>query len=463
MRFHNTLTRKIEDFVPLDKVVQLYHCGPTVYNYAHIGNLRSYVFADVLRRTLEYSGLEVKQVINITDIGHLTSDADSGDDKMVKGLKRENLPLTLDGLKQLADKFEAAFKEDLKHLNIETPHHFPRATEYLKDEIELVKILEEKGFGYKLSDGIYFDTLRLKDYGKLGGLTPLDESQARVGIEGKRSSRDFVLWKLSHDDRLGFESPWGKGFPGWHIECSAMSRTLLGQPFDIHTGGIDHIPVHHNNEIAQSEAAFDKPLAHYWLHNEFITVSSEKMAKSEDNFITLSTLIDKNISPLAYRYFLLQSHYRTPTSFTWESLEAAENAYKRLMLIMRLLNQQAPSDPGKVSEKYKQMFTEAIENDLNTPEALAVVWKMSRSAGDDISYADTRATLLDFDRVLGLKLNEYVPEVKEIPKEVMILLDERAEARRSKDFKKSDEIRDKIRRLGFEVNDTHKGQEISRI
>lgn len=435
----------------------MYHCGPTVYNYAHIGNLRSYVFADILRRALEYAGYEVTQVINITDIGHLTSDADTGDDKMVKGLKREGLPLTLDGLKQLADKYEKAFKDDLNALNTKTPQHFPRATKYLKQEIELIKILEEKSYAYPLEDGIYFDTGKLPDYGKLGGLTPSDESMVRAGNIEKKNPRDFVLWKLSKDNHLGFESPWGIGFPGWHIECSAMSRELLGQPFDIHTGGVDHIPVHHNNEIAQSEAAYDKPLANYWLHNEFVTISDGKMAKSEGNFITLKTLTEKGFSPLAYRYFLLTAHYRTPVNFSWEALEAAQNAYRKLK---ETLSSLVRAD-GRMDENYKKQFAVAVANDLNTPEALATVWKLAKD--ESVSLADKRATLLNFDKVLGLDLGHNEFEIKEVPEEVQRLLNERESARSSNDYKKADELREQIKNLGFIVEDTSSGQKISKL
>jgi cysteinyl-tRNA synthetase len=398
LKLHNTLTGSVEEFSPIEAgKVKMYHCGPTVYDYAHIGNLRSYVFADILRRTVEYGGNDVTQVINITDVGHLTSDADTGDDKMVKGLKREGLPLTLGGLKELANKYEEAFKQDLKALNIKTPHHFPRATEYLNQEIELAKTLEEKGFAYALADGIYFDTSKLADYGKLGGLTPLAESQARVGAEGKKSPRDFVLWKLSGDEHMGFPSPWGQGFPGWHIECSAMSRDLLGQPFDIHTGGIDHIPVHHNNEIAQSEAAYGTKLANVWLHNEFVRMSDTKMAKSEGTGVTLKTVAEQGFSPLTYRYFLLMAHYRTPVNFTWEALEAANNAFEKLKRFVGPL-----SATGEVDAEYKKQFTEKLENDLNTPQALAVLWTLVKDK--DVSPENKLATLLDFDKVLGLGL-----------------------------------------------------------
>lgn len=462
IRLHNTLSGKVEDFKPLrEGEVGMYHCGPTVYDYAHIGNLRSYVFADIVRRTFEYSGFKVKQVVNITDIGHLTSDADSGDDKMMKGLRRENLPITLDGLKQLADKYEEAFKKDLKALHIETPQHFPRATKYLAQEIDLIKTLKEKGFAYTISDGVYFDTSKDRHYGRLGG-TGGGESRIAPNSE-KKNPKDFVLWKISADNHLGFPSPWGVGFPGWHIECSAMSRALLGQPFDIHTGGIDHIPVHHNNEIAQSESAYGKPLASYWMHNEFVIFGGDKMSKSEGNILTLATLEEKGFSPLAYRYFLLGSHYRTPTNFSYEALEAAQNAYRKLKDFMSQQNFSEKSlversDPRTFQEKVlRDEFTEAIENDLNTPEALAVVWKLIKD--DSISPAEKRAILLDFDKVLALNLNEE--EI--IPENIKALAAELDEAREQKDFETSDKIRQQIEREGYTIKNTSNGSVVSKL
>ncbi|MFH1472976.1 MAG: cysteine--tRNA ligase [bacterium] len=406
LKIHNTLSGELEEFKPLvPSKVGMYNCGPTVYDYAHIGNLRAYVSADIMRRTLEYVGYEVKQVVNITDIGHLTSDANVGDDKMVKGLKRENLPLTLEGLSKLADKYEKAFKDDMKALNIETPHELPRATMCLPSEIELVEKLVEKGYTYETKEGIYFDTSKFPDYGKLGGLTPIDESLTRVGGEDKKNPRDFVLWKFSSDEKLSFPSPWGAGFPGWHIECSAMSRRYLGQPFDIHTGGTDHIPIHHNNEIAQSEAAHNKSLANYWLHVAFLNMDGEKMAKSAGTFLTLNELVDKGHSPLAYRYLLLQSHYRTPTTFTWESLEASSKALEKLQkLVASLLAPSGVEGPegGSVDLAYKAKFVEKLENDFNTPQALAIVWTLAKDK--EVKLEDKRTTLLDFDKVLGLGL-----------------------------------------------------------
>ena len=397
LKIHNTLTGKLEDFKPIKSgEARMYNCGPTVYNHAHIGNLRAYVSADIFRRTLEYEDYKVKQVVNITDIGHLSSNENSGDDKMVKGLKREGLPMTLEGLSKLADKYEGAFINDIKELNIEMPEHLPRATSSLEEEIELIKKLEENGFAYKTNDGIYFDTEKFPNYGKLGGLTPLGEGKTRVESD-KKNPRDFVLWKFSSDEKLGFLSPWGFGFPGWHIECSAMSRKFLGQPFDIHTGGTDHISVHHNNEIAQSEAAYGEPLVNYWLHVAFVILDGEKIAKSAGDFLTLSDLKKKGFSPLAYRYFLLLSHYRTPTNFTWESLQAAQNAYDKLQKLFSSL----PAG-GAIDQAYKAEFVERLENDFNTPQALAVVWTLAKDK--DVRPEDKRATLADFDKVLGLNL-----------------------------------------------------------
>ncbi len=456
---HNTLTQQKEPFEPISAgVVKMYHCGPTVYNFAHIGNLRAYVFADLLRRVFEFAGYQVKQVINITDIGHLTSDADEGDDKMVKGLKREGFPLSIEGLSSLATKYEEAFKNDLAEMNIRTPHYFPRATGSLPEEIALVETLQEKGFTYTTKDGIYFDTEKFPHYGKLGGLTPLNEQRERVGSDDKKSPRDFVLWKFSSSNKIGFSSPWGFGFPGWHIECSAMARQFLGQPFDIHTGGMDHIPVHHNNEIAQSEAAYDVPLANYWLHGAFLNISDEKMAKSGENFLTLKVLKNKGFSPLEYRYFLLGGHYKTPLSYSDEAVKASSNALKRLVSIFSSWD-----DGGVVNHGYKQKFFDYIYDDLNTPQALALAWELTKDSA--IPNADKKATFLEFDAVFGLgleTLSEHLKSKSEtIPDEVIKLLAEREVARRAGDFKQSDELRSKIHKLGFIVEDSSNGPSVS--
>ncbi|MEX2368801.1 MAG: cysteine--tRNA ligase, partial [Candidatus Paceibacterota bacterium] len=336
LRLFNTMSREKEVFVPVDpgQPVRMYNCGPTVYNFAHIGNLRAFVFADTLRRTLEANGYEVKQVINITDVGHLVSDGDEGQDKMTKGLEREGLPITLAAMQQLGEKFFTAFKGDLEKLHIKKPSYFPKASEHIKEDIALIEILESKGFTYKTADGIYFATDNLSDYGKLAGkqLTE-DDNQARVENDEKKNPRDFALWKFNN--RLGWKSPWGQGFPGWHIECSVMSMQYLGESFDIHTGGIDHITVHHTNEIAQSESATGKPMARFWLHNAFLTIEDEKISKSLGNDLYLSSIEKQGYSPLTYRYLLLSARYRTQINFSWQALDSANQALQKLYIFMR--------------------------------------------------------------------------------------------------------------------------------
>lgn len=462
IKFFDTLAGEKRPFESLKSgEVGMYNCGPTVYNYAHIGNLRAYVFADVLRRTLEWNGYKVKQVMNITDVGHLTSDADEGEDKMTRALRREGLPMTLEAMKEVGEKYTKAFIEDLKELNIKMPDEMPKASEHIAEDIEIIKKLEEKGFAYKISDGIYFDTAKFPDYGKLGGVNKaILKEGARVEVNPeKKSPRDFNLWKLN--DKLGWDSPWGKGFPGWHIECSAMSRKYLGQPFDIHTGGVDHIGTHHNNEIAQSEAAFGASLAYYWMHNEHLNIGGgEKMAKSGENFITLNSFVEKGYSPLAYRYYLLGASYRTSMVFGFEKLQAPENSLENLVAILAGM-----PEGGVVNANYEKRFSKAINDDLNTPNALAVLWELIRD--EKVSGADRRATALKFDEVLGLDLSGLIKKEKErveiLPAVVARLLSERESARATKDFKRSDELREEIKKLGFGVKDTEDGQKIEKI
>jgi cysteinyl-tRNA synthetase len=450
IKLYNTLGRKIEIFKPIKEgQVSMYHCGPTVYDRAHIGNLRSYVFADTLRRTMEYNDLSVTQAINITDIGHLVSDGDSGEDKMTKALIREKKPLTMEAMYELASHYFDIFKQDLNALNIEMPQYFPRASEHIKEDIELIQQLENKGFAYKAENGLYFNTENFPDYAKIvGGKDKLkyDEEFARVKPTlGKKNHLDFILWKF--DEKIGWESPWGKGFPGWHIECSAMARKYLGQPFDIHTGGIDHIPVHHNNEIAQSECAYDTPLANIWMHNAFITIDNSKMAKSAGNFITLQTLIDESISALSYRYWLLTSHYRSPVNFSFDAVRASQTALIRLLTTMS-----SYPDDGEIVQEYKDRFIEFINNDLDTAKALALVWDLIKE--DKISPSDKKATLIDFDKVFGLGLDK-IPSLKHepIPEEIQALIDARDNARKDKDWAKADAMRQEIEERGFEVQD----------
>jgi cysteinyl-tRNA synthetase len=457
IKLHNTLTKKVEEFVPLDtSIVRMYHCGPTVYDYVHIGNLRAFFTADLIRRTFEFSGYKVMQVMNITDVG-IGGDNDEGEDKIIKGLKREGKTISLESMKELTDFYTERFEEDIARLNILTPHVMPRASMHINEDIELIKKLEERGFAYTTGDGVYFDTSKDPNYGKLGGLSD-ESSQERIEANPeKRNFRDFALWKLNTN--LGYPSPWGQGFPGWHIECSAMATKYLGESFDIHTGGIDLSPIHHNNEIAQSENACGCQFARYWVHNGFLNLQGEKMAKSEGNVFTLKSVSEKGYSPLAYRYFLLLSHYRSPANFTWEALEAAENAYRRLKEFFATLPNDSESISGQQDILAK--FKEAIENDLNTPEALAVVWSVVKD--DSLSFSIKRALLTEFDKVLGLELENNEFEVKNIPNDVQVLLDERQIARNTQDWRKADQLRDEIKEKGFEVRDTEGGQNIKKI
>ncbi|MBI4708887.1 MAG: cysteine--tRNA ligase [Candidatus Portnoybacteria bacterium] len=474
IKLYNTLTRKKETIKPLnDNLIGLYCCGPTVYWYAHLGNLRAYIFEDVLRRVLEYNGFSVKHVMNYTDVGHLTSDEDSGEDKMEKGAKREGKTAW-----EIAEFYIKAFENDARALNILEPTFKPRATENIEEQITLIKTLEEKGFTYKIADGIYFNTSKLKDYGKLARL---DIEKLKAGariemVEGKKNPTDFALWKFSPANskrQMEWESPWGLGFPGWHIECSAMSQKYLGEQFDIHCGGIDHIPTHHTNEIAQSEAAFGKIPARFWLHSEFLLIDGGKMAKSDENFLTVKTLIDKRFNPLAYRYLTLTAHYRSKLNFTWESLAAAQSALDSLYNFYLRLNENPPqtslkggidSPPlggvrGDLKNKLneiKKQFLAALNDDLNTPEALAIVWKLIKDA--DISDADKKSALLDFDKVLGLGL-EKIRKI-EIPEEIKQLAKEREEARKNKDWAKADQLRKKIQESGWDIEDTPDGPKI---
>ncbi|MBX4209519.1 cysteine--tRNA ligase [Candidatus Parcubacteria bacterium] len=473
---HNTLSGKKEPFAPAKKgffgflrrpKVGMYHCGPTVYNYAHIGNLRAYVFADTLKRLVKAAGYSVKQVINITDVGHLTSDADTGEDKMEKARRREHKSAW-----DIAKFYTEAFFSNLADLNIDTAGtKFPRATDFIREQIRMVALLEKKGFAYRTSDGIYFDTAKFPDYGKLGDIdiAGIREGE-RIGKNAeKRNPTDFALWKLSAAQGGGsagekrdmeWDSPWGVGFPGWHIECSAMASALLGIPVDVHTGGIDHIPVHHNNEIAQSEAAFGKEFVRYWLHSAFVNIEGGKMAKSEGNFITLDTLKERGFSPLAYRYFLLGARYSTPLNFTWEALEAAQTAYKRLKQTIAQ-GEYFPKGTSMAKEiplDYSKKLLDLISDDLNTPAALALLHDLLED--EELKWSEKKKLLREFDSLLGLDLLSKGKE-REIPVEVQKLADERARARAAKDWKRSDELRDEIAKLGFEVKDTPEGQKIS--
>lgn len=455
LKLYNTLSRKSEAFKPISKDgVLMYACGPTVYHYAHIGNLKTYVFEDVLKRVLSYNGYKVKHVINITDVGHLTSDEDTGEDKMEKEARLEKRSVW-----DIALFYTAAFKSDIKKLNILEPDIWCKATDNIKEQIDLVKALEKKGYTYKTSDGIYFDTSKFKNYGKLAKLKKSGlKAGARVDIGEKKHTTDFALWKFSPKDvnrQMEWDSPWNvKGFPGWHIECSAMAMKFLGKKIDVHCGGIDHIPVHHPNELAQSEAYLGKKWVNYWLHGNFLVINQERMAKSGGNFLTLEELSKKGYSPLDYRYFCLTGHYRKPLNFSLEDLGSARNAYSKLKAKILEFKEGKESVPKSV-DSYKKDFLKAINEDLNTPKALAVVWNLIKD--DSLPKKDKYNALLDFDKVLGLKLNEVEEEKVEVPAEIKRLVSERESARKAKDFKKADELRDLIRNKGYILEDTTEG------
>lgn len=457
---YNSLHKKKEEFSPIKKdEVGLYTCGPTVYNYAHIGNLRSFLFEDVLERTLEYNGYEVKRVMNITDVGHLTGDRDMGEDKLEKGAKREGKSAW-----EIAEFYTKAFLLDLERLNILVPAIMPKATDYIKEQIDLIKVLEEKGFTYKTSDGVYFDTAKFGDYNKLNhkNLEDLREGARVEKNDEKRNATDFALWKFSpHNEKrqMEWESPWGVGFPGWHIECSAMSQALLDDQLDIHCGGIDHIDVHHTNEIAQSEAASGKPFFNFWMHCAFLNIEGgKKMAKSDGNFLTIeNAFVKKEIDPLVYRFAALQTHYRKPMEYSEAKIKNAATAFRRLQRQVDVLRENI-KEPGERNQELRAEFVEAVNDDLNTPQALAVLQRVLQG---DLSEADKLATVLDFDRILGLKLGKA--EKIGIPKEVTQLVKEREQARKDKDWAKSDALRDQIAKLGYGLEDNQEGVKIFKI
>lgn len=470
MYLYNTASGEKEEFQPLQaKVVKMYNCGPTVYAKQHIGNLSMFVFADVLRKTLEYNGYAVKQVINFTDVGHLVSDGDEGEDKMTKGLKASGKALTIENMLALGEKYGKLFLDDLETLNVETKSvEFPRASAYIPSQIAMVRTLEEKGYAYAGKDGVYYDTSKFDRYGKLGNinLEGLKEGARVHAASDKRNPTDFLLWKF--DTKLGWDSPWGKGFPGWHIECSAMARSILGEQIDIHTGGIEHIPVHHNNEIAQSEAVTGKvPFARYWLHRAHIQIESSKISKSLGNTVFLSDIQKKHLHPLALRYLYLTAHYRSSSNFTWDALKAAQQTLMRLVRAGT-----KTTEDSTVPTAYRTRFLAYINDDLDTPGALALISEMLKD--DALSDADKRAGLADFDQVLGLNLTnpdeamqkllakEYGINVEhtELPANVQKYVSEREAARAGKDWAFADELRKKIEEAGYELKDTADGPQV---
>ena len=475
IQLYNTLTKKEEVFKPIDPPnVTIYSCGPTVYNYAHIGNWRSFLVADFLHRTLEYFDYRVKHVMNITDVGHLTSDEDTGEDKIEKEARHESKTA-----QEITEFYLQAFLKDRQLLNIIPPSFLPRATENIPEMITLIKTLEKKGYTYIIDDGVYFDTSKFPHYGRLSGQN-LNEKKAgaRVQVaEGKKHPADFALWKFSPKDKQRqqeWESPWGKGFPGWHIECSTLSTKYLGQPFDIHTGGVDHIGVHHENEIAQSEAACDTPLAHYWLHVEFLQMQGEKMAKSAHNFYILEDLQKKGYHPLAFRLLIFSAHYQSKQNFSWPALEQAQHNLEKIYhfsrrLLIKSREKEKISSLKKLSlENYLKSFREALADNLNTPEALAVVFQMIKSIEkmfDQNQLSSDQASqvyqmILQFDRVLGLRISEKSSQEIKIPQVVQQLVEEREKNRQESKWKEADILRERIQDLGYQVEDTSHGPQI---
>jgi cysteinyl-tRNA synthetase len=445
----DTYERRIRPFEPLvPGEVGLYACGPTVYDFAHIGNLRTYVFEDLLRRTLERNGYAVNHVMNITDVGHLTSDEDSGDDKMEVGSRRTGKTAW-----EIAAKYADAFQADLAALNISPPVTWCRATDHIPEQIEFVEDLVNKGFTYKTDDGVYFNSQMLNSYGYLArrDLEGL-QGGARVEQGGKKAITDFALWKFSPagtQRQMEWDSPWGRGFPGWHIECSAMSAKYLGDYFDIHCGGEDHISVHHTNEIAQTEARCGTRLANFWMHGYFLQQDKSKMSKSGGGFLRLETLQEEGYEPLDYRYLTLTAHYRSHLEFSWDNLKAAAVARRRLMEAAWEWG-----DPGAVSVEFRDRFTALVNRDLGLPEALALAWELKAS---DVADSSKRATLIDFDEVLGLDVATWEPVNTEIPDAVVALVRQRDEARAAKDYALADHLRAEVDALGFVVEDSRDG------
>ena len=448
IKLYNTASRKKEEFIPIEKgKVGIYSCGPTVYWNQHVGNLYAYLFADVLVRTLKYVGYEVLHVMNLTDVGHLTSNANEGEDKMEVGSRREGVSVW-----DLAKKYEKQFFESEKLLNIVRPNIVCRATDYIAEQIELVQKIEKNGFTYEIGDGIYFDTSKFPgyaDFARLDLSKIRDTDRSDISKEKKNLS-DFVLWKFSPKNgpkrQMEWESPWGVGFPGWAIECTAMSIKHLGQNFDIHTGGIDHIPVHHTNEIAQGYGAFGKQTANYWLHNAWVTGKrGRKMSKSKGEIFTAQELVELNINPLVYRYLFLTTHYRKGLEFSLDSLKATVKPYIKLSSFMNDW-----SDGGKIEESYRKRFVDLVSDDLAMPETLALIWKLVKD--NNISDADKKATVLDFDKVLGLDLGKKI-EVEDVPDDIIKMAEDRKTAKGEKNWQVSDKLRQTIETRGFIIED----------
>ncbi len=464
IKLYNTLTRQKEDFVPLHgNEVRIYSCGPTVYSYAHIGNFRTYIFMDNLRRMLEYNGYNLKHVMNITDVGHLESDGDEGEDKMEKAARKEKKSPY-----EIAKFYTDAFFADMEKLNIEKPEIIAKATEHIPEMLAFAQEIVKNGYGYETSTAIYFDVSKLDKYPVLSNRNVEDQiAGARVDVDPeKRNPYDFAIWiKAPENHIMKWDSPWGLSYPGWHLECSAMSRKYLGEEFDIHTGGVDHIPTHHENEIAQSKGAFGKVPAKVWMHVEFLQVDGGKMSKSLGNVYTITQLEEKGIEPLAFKLFCYTAHYRTKLNFTFEGAHSSQKALNRLREgYLNHKNGKEDIDDA-VIEAYKERFLEAINDDLNIPFAMGIIWEIVRNEKKSPKIANL---LLEFDKVLALDLanaEKYINEQKEveIPEEIVELVEKRKKAREEKNWELSDKIRDEIKEKGYVVKDTKEGMTIEKI
>ena len=455
LNLYNTLSRKKEEFTPINDTVRIYSCGPTVYSFAHIGNFRAYVFMDTLRRVLKYNGYTLKHAMNITDVGHLESDADEGEDKIAKAAKKENK-----NPYEIAKYYTDIFLMDFDRLNIDRPEIICKATDHIKEMVEYVSDIVKNGYGYETSRGIYFDISKLDKYPVLSD-RKVDEqiAGARVEIDKeKRNPEDFALWiKAPESHIMKWESPWGLCYPGWHIECSAMSNKYLGEEFDIHTGGIDHIPTHHENEIAQCKGRCGRIPARFWMHCNFLTVDGGKMSKSLGNIYTINTLMKRGIDPIAYKLFCFSSHYRNQLNFTFEGIEAANKSLTRLREGFR--NHLDGNDEISDEEilEIKSRFEEAINDDLNMPSAMGVVWETIRCTKKSRKIAEL---LLKFDEVLGIKMDEKPEKEVDIPEEIMKLVEERNQARKDKNWELSDKLRDIIKEKGYTVIDAKDGTKL---
>ena len=460
LKLYNTLTRKKEEFVPIKKgTVKMYSCGPTVYNYAHIGNMRAYIFMDTLRKVLKYNGYKVKHVMNITDVGHLVSDADEGEDKMAKTARIENRSVY-----EIAKEYTDAFMKDIKALNIDTPEHIAKATEHIREMEIYVNDIVKNGYAYETSKGVYFDTSKLPNYGKMLSNNNIDDLKAGARVEvdtEKRNPQDFALWiKAPKEHIMKWNSKWGLCYPGWHIECSAMSRKYLGDKFDIHTGGVDHIPIHHENEIAQSIGATGHNLANYWMHVEFLLIDGGKMSKSLENVYTLNDLKAKGIDALSYRYFTYSSHYRNKLNFTWDAIKSAKNSLNKLRDMIALHKGVNKKIDKNIISKYEEQFLDAINDDMNMPVAISIVWEIAKEKEKSNDFYEL---IKKFDSVLSLDLDKNDKEDINIPEDIKLILNEREDARKNKNFAKSDELRDKLKELGYIVKDTKDGQIIEKV